>query len=96
MPYSTAQRRVCVDCETSFEAMNYNQDRCPDCQAAYQRTHRARPVKNDIMWINQFIDNNDWSINCPRCGCHMSLCRCPDPTVTHFEPPAVEMWEPWK
>lgn len=96
MPFSSAQMRTCVDCEISFAAMNYNQARCPACQAAYQRTHRSRPVKDDVTWINKLIDNNDYMITCPRCGCHMTLCRCPDPTVKQFDPPAVETWRPWK
>lgn len=95
MPFSSAQIRICVDCGSTFEAMSYNQARCPGCQSARNR-HRAHAIRDDTTWINLYIENNDWAINCPKCQQHMTRCQCPDPTVKPFQPPAVATWRPWQ
>lgn len=97
MPFS--RQRTCVDCGATFTATNYNQNRCHDCQIVHnigRDQGRMFPSRDDVKWINLYIDSNDWAINCPICYKHMSLCQCPDPGAKSFEPPAVATWQPWK
>lgn len=95
MPFSSAQQRICVDCGSTFEAMSYNQARCPGCQSARNR-HRAHAIRDDVTRINLYIENNDYLITCPRCQQHMTRCQCPDPTVKPFQSATVATWRPWQ
>lgn len=97
MPFS--RQRTCVDCGASFTATNYNQNRCHDCQVVHNIERdegRISPSRNDVAWINLYIESAGDTIRCPLCFQNMAICRCPDPGAKPFEPPAVATWRPWE
>jgi hypothetical protein len=64
------------------------------------KLYGKRPEKNqplsEMARFNLFMDKTARYAKCPKCGKHMTVCKCCEPVVRHVAPVKVETWKPWK